>query len=183
MSGEADLVARARDGDRGAFEELVRESFGPLVRFCGSLARHEDRALDLAQEALLRALRGISGFRGGATFRTWVMTIARNLYLNERMRRGPAREGRGREGAGAGAIEERPDRRGEDPGDAAARRELEERLERAIELLPEEQRVALLHCDREGLSYREIADIMETPLGTVMSRIHYARKKLREVLT
>lgn len=170
-----ELLEMARGGDRGAFEALVRAAFPALVRFCGSLAREEGRALDLAQETVLRALSAVRSFRGEARFQTWLMTIARNVWLNERARHWVKRE------RGDDALDRRPGG-GEDPVERAARRELEERLEAAVEALPEDQRLALLLCDRDGLSYKEIAEVMGSPLGTVMSRIHYARKKLREAL-
>lgn len=170
-----ELIERARGGDRGAFEALVGSAFPALVRFCGSLAREEGRALDLAQETALRALGGIRSFRGESRFTTWLMTIARNVWLNERARHWVKRE------RGDDALDARPGR-ADGPLEIAAGRELEERLAEAVAALPEDQRTALLLCDRDGLSYREIAEVMGCPLGTVMSRIHYARKRLREAL-
>jgi RNA polymerase sigma-70 factor (ECF subfamily) len=172
---EAGLVRRARLGDRDAFEALVRDTFESLFRFCVSLAGH-DRAMDLAQEAVLKALRAISRFRGEARFRSWLLTIARNTHLNEigRMRHR-------RERAMTDGLDERPAQT-RSPEEIVSLREIHSRIEHAVAALPEAQRTALVLCDREGYSYKEIAEVMGTPIGTVMSRIHYARNKLRKTL-
>ena len=170
-----ELVERARDGDREAFEALVRSSFPSLLRFCGSLAHDEQRALDLAQETVLRALTAIRSFRAESRFTTWLMTIARNVWLNERARHYVRRE----------KSDEELDRRAgraESPVEIAAGRELEARLEEAVAALPEDQRLALLLCDRDGLSYKQISEVMGCPLGTVMSRLHRGRRLLKSKL-
>ncbi|GIW72766.1 MAG: RNA polymerase sigma factor RpoE [Planctomycetota bacterium] len=174
-AAEAALLARARQGDREAFEALVRGLWPALVRFCHGLAGR-DRGLDLAQEALLRALRGIRSFRGEASFRSWVFRIARNAWINERA----LLRSRTERSAGETVLDRAAAT--ESPSAAEERRELVAEIERALAQLPEEQRTALLLCDREGLSYKEIAEAMGTPIGTVMSRIHYARTKLRRML-
>ncbi|RME75164.1 MAG: sigma-70 family RNA polymerase sigma factor [Planctomycetota bacterium] len=168
-------VERARNGDREAFEHLCREAYPALLHYARSLAG-PDRAPDLAQEALLRALRSIDRFRGEARFRSWLLRIARNVWLNER-----ALLRSKRERSGSQQVEERAGAH-VDPAARLEREELVAALEREIATLPAAQREALLLCDREGLSYKEIAQVMGCPIGTVMSRIHYARTRLRRRL-
>jgi RNA polymerase sigma-70 factor (ECF subfamily) len=172
---EAAWLARAREGDRVAFEELVKEAFPPLVRFCGSIAGR-GQAMDLAQETVLKALRAVARFRGEARFRSWLFTIARNTWIKQRQ----LKRNRMEHAAGE-MMDDRPARHTA-PEAGLVREELRAALDRAIATLPESQRTALLLCDREELSYKEIAEVMGTPVGTVMSRIYYARGKLREQL-
>jgi len=181
---EAGLLARARAGDRGAFEALTRAAFPALVGFCGTLERDPERALDLAQEALVKALQAIAAFRGEASFATWVRRIARNLFLNERSR---ARTRRERTGGDPEALDRNPASGAplapaEEPSAQALRGERAARVHDALAKLPEEQRTAVTLCDRDGLAYKEIAALMEAPIGTVMWRIHQGRKRLRELL-
>jgi RNA polymerase sigma-70 factor (ECF subfamily) len=173
---EAELVRRARAGDREAFEALVRDAFPALVRFTNDLAGR-DRGPDLAQEALLRALRAMGRFRGEAKFRSWLLRIARNAWFNERALLRSKKE----RSAGETLLEGRAGEE-RDPTARLQQEELLAHVERELGTLPEEQRTAMLLCDREGMSYKEIAEVMGTPVGTVMSRIHYARSKLRQRL-
>lgn len=177
-AGETQLVGRARAGDRVAFEALATAAFPALVRLCGSLEGDRERALDLAQEALCRALAAIAEFRGEASFATWVRKIARNLFLKDRARAARRRE----RGAEPEALDAHASKVEEDPAARAARVERAGRVRAALETLPDEQRTALILCDRDGASYKEIAGVMGCPLGTVMWRIHAARKRLRAAL-
>ncbi len=170
---DAELVRRAAQGDERAFSDLVRryQRAAYLVAF-GVTRRHAD-AEDVAQEAFLVALERIEECRDPARFAGWFTTIvknrARNLLRREQLREGepiPFHAPSGEAG---------PDRQAE-------RAELRGRLTDAVgKLSPLQREVVLLH-DLEGWKHREIAERLEMPSGTVRSHLHFARKRLRELL-
>lgn len=172
---ESELVARAQGGDSEAFDALVKDCFPVLLRFCATLGGR-DAAADVAQDAIVQAIRHLKSFRGQARFRSWLCRIARNSYLNE-----VGRARYKRERAGSDMLD---DQIGDSPTPSAGieQTELRVHLERALAQLPEDQRLPLLLCDQDGLGYADIAHVLDIPMGTVMSRIHYARKKMREKL-
>jgi RNA polymerase sigma-70 factor, ECF subfamily len=152
-----------------------------LYRLAYHLAGNADEAEDLTQETYLRAYRGFAGFRGGDV-RAWLFTILRHVFLDEcrRRRRMPVTEpadddafARTTQDAGTWAPSAEAEALRRLPSDA---------VERAFAVLPPDWRLVVLLADVEELSYREIAEIMEIPLGTVMSRLHRAHKRLQERL-
>jgi RNA polymerase sigma-70 factor, ECF subfamily len=154
---------------------------GALYRLAYHLAGNADEAEDLTQETYLRAYRGFAGFRGGDV-RAWLFTILRHVFLDEcrRRRRMPVTESaddaafaRTTQDAGASAPSAEAEALRRLPSDA---------IERAFAVLPPDWRLVVLLADVEELSYREIAEIMEIPLGTVMSRLHRAHRRLQERL-
>jgi RNA polymerase sigma-70 factor, ECF subfamily len=170
------LVARLRRGDRGAFEELViayqHRVFGVALRMLGNRAEAED----IAQETFLRAHRALPEFRGDARLHTWLYAIASRLCLN-RLASADRRLVRGDDAALAAAATDEPT--------AAARverAELDAAVREAIAALPEERRIVVVLRDLEGLSYEEIAEVLELELGTVRSRLHRARMDLKAKL-
>ena len=172
----AEFVSRLRAGDRRAFEELVRTQqhrvYGLALRMLGNAAE----AQDVAQEAFLRAHRGLADFRGDARLSTWLYQIVSRLCLN-RLAGSERRLARHGEEALAQVPDARPG-----PDQALERGELEEALHRAIAELPEERRIVVVLRDVEGLAYEEIAEVLELPVGTVRSRLHRARLDLKEKL-
>lgn len=174
---EGALLERARAGDPDAFASLVEAHREAIYRAAYHVVRDEEEALDVLQEALLAAYRNLSGFRGEASFRTWARRIAVNRALN-RLRRRKARP--------AGALpntELLVDSRSEAPIRGLERAELQAAVRVAIDSLPPDQALALRLHDIEGMTYAEVAAATEVPPGTVMSRIHYARRKLRDKLS
>ncbi len=167
---ELTLVLRASRGDRESFAELVRRHQGKvralLLRLCG------DRSLadDLAQEVFLRAYRGLVGFEGRSSFGTWVYRISYNVYLNYRART-----------RSYAALPEDYDARAAAPDDAlsAPRSDLRRDLEAAIVELPERYRAVIVLYYLQEVSYPEIAEILELPLGTVKTHLHRAKRMLR----
>jgi RNA polymerase sigma-70 factor (ECF subfamily) len=167
---ELPLVLRAGRGDRVAFAELVRRHQGKvralLLRLCG------DRSLadDLAQEVFLRAYRGLLGFEGRSSFGTWVYRISYNVYLNHRTRT-----------RSYAALPEDYDARAAAPDDAlsAPRADLRRDLQAAIGELPERYRAVIVLYYLQEVSYPEIAEILELPLGTVKTHLHRAKRMLR----
>lgn len=170
------FLDRLRAGEASAFEELVttyqHRVFGVALRMLGSAAE----AQDVAQEAFLRAHRGLGEFRGDAKLSTWLYAITSRLCLN-RLASGERRLVRHGEETLLRLSD--PGRR---PDAALERSELESALARAIAELPEERRIVVVLRDIEGLAYEEIAQALDVELGTVRSRLHRARADLKEKL-
>jgi RNA polymerase sigma-70 factor, ECF subfamily len=166
---EAALVRAARDGDRGAFMQLVRLHQAGVRAFAHGLLGDRVLAEDIAQEAFLRAWRGLATFRGDAAFATWLYTITRRVALDEvrrpALRTVPVQE--------AAAL---ADRRAADP---VARGD----LERALGALEPAQREAFLLVVVLGLSYQEVGGMIGCPAGTVASRVFRARTRLAAALS
>jgi RNA polymerase sigma-70 factor (ECF subfamily) len=170
------FLDRLRAGEAPAFEELVmmyqHRVFGVALRMLGNRAEAED----VAQEAFVRAHRALGDFRGDAKLSTWLYAITSRLCLN-RLASGERRLTR----HGEDALLRLSDA-GPRPDAALERRELETALGRAIAELPEDRRIVVVLRDLEGLSYEEIAQVLELELGTVRSRLHRARADLKEKL-
>jgi RNA polymerase sigma-70 factor, ECF subfamily len=139
----------------------------------------------VAQEAFIRAYQALPSFRGQSAFYTWLYRIVMNVATDRARSRGA----QGRAFGTERVPEEDWDRvlpddnpGDEAPDDAAARREQRQKIVQALDTLPEHHRKIVMLSDLEGLSYREIADTLEIPMGTVMSRLHNARKRLRDAL-
>ncbi|MBM3695689.1 MAG: sigma-70 family RNA polymerase sigma factor [Actinobacteria bacterium] len=171
--------------DPARFEDDVLPLLPQLYPAALRLTRHPADAEDLLQETLLRAFRGYGGFKAGTNLRAWLYRILTNTYINRyrRQSRQPTE-------VELGELEDLYlyRRLGQESG--AARSAEEEALERfvdedikaAVESLPEVFRLPVLLADVEGFSYKEIARIMEVPIGTVMSRLHRGRKALEKAL-
>ena len=176
------LVERCRSGDVTAFEPLVQKYRQRVYRLAFNVLRDAEEAWDVAQEAFIRAWEGLPSFRRQSAFYTWLFRITMNV-ASDRARQ---RAARGRAFGTERVDEEQWDRDLVDPGEApdarAARAEERRRIERALDALPEHHRAIIMLSDLEGLSYREIAEVLRIPMGTVMSRLHHARKRLRAVL-
>jgi len=179
------LVERCRAGDLTAFEPLVEKYRQRVWRLAFQVLRDREEALDVAQESFVRAYQALGTFRGDSAFYTWLFRITMNLS-QDRVRQ---RAARGRAFGTERVPEEEWERTlVDDPGgpeapDAAAQRsEKRERITAALAKLPENYRAIITLSDLEGLSYREIAEVLRIPMGTVMSRLHNARKRLRDLL-
>ncbi len=178
---DQELVARWKAGDPGAFEELVRRHEGRVFRFLVRMLGDPAEAEDVAQETFLNLHRHGTRFRGEARFSTFVYRVAANGALNRRrgLGRMGARHRRLAERQAAGDdLPEGP----RDPESAAAGAQLGRLVQGALVELPERLRLPLVLYDIEGLGYAEIARATGAPEGTVKSRIHRARKLLRERL-
>mgnify|MGYP001765748266 CR=1 FL=1 len=170
---ELSLIEQARQGDRSAFGELVRRHYDNVInivyRFCGDTQLAEDAA----QEAFLRAWVNLPSFEPRSSLRNWLYRIAVNAALDV-LRRKP--EGSVEEEA-AMVTDQAPG-----PEEALLRKEQAELLQQAMRALPEASRSVLVLREYGELSYQEIAGVLDIPIGTVMSRLNYARNRLREVL-
>jgi RNA polymerase sigma-70 factor (ECF subfamily) len=176
---DAELVARSKAGDTEAFGELVRRYQKPVFRIVLRMVKSPDDADDLTQDTFVRAHRGLRTFKEEFDFHPWLYRIAVNQainFLNKRKRQAAV----DLEDVPELDIKSGPEP--ESPLQSASRQEVLKRLDAALERLPEEQRTVFLLRVQEGLSYEEIAETMETPKGTVMSRLARARMALRKYM-
>ena len=177
---EQRLIHQAARGEAAAFEQLMRQHEGRMYAVALRMCGNREDAQDCLQEAMLRVYRAMSGFKGQSSFSTWVYRITMNTCLDE-LRRGKRRK--------ASSLDERIDAGWapvddmDTPEHHAMRSEQRRALERAIQELPEDMRSAVVLRDIQGCSYDEIADILDTNVGTIKSRISRARSRLREILS
>ena len=176
------LVERVRGGDVAAFEPLVEKYRQRVYRLAYNVLRNQEDALDVAQEAFIKAYQALPAFRGQSAFYTWLFRIAMNVAHDKARQRGAAGRAFGTERVTEEEWERTMPDPGEEPDAAAAGAEQRARITRALDALPQHHRAIIMLSDLEGLSYREIADVLNIPMGTVMSRLHNARKRLRVVL-
>jgi len=178
---DAALVARWQSGDPRAFEQLVRRHERSVFRLLYRMLGSREEAEDAAQEAFLSLHRHGRRFRREARFSTFLYRVAANAALNRRRSLGRSRA-RERElaarQAGGSDLPSSP----RDPEDAARGSETQARVQQALLELPGELRMAVVLYDIEGQSYKDIAEILGIPEGTVKSRIHRARQGLRDLL-
>ncbi|MGD2055824.1 MAG: RNA polymerase sigma factor RpoE [Gammaproteobacteria bacterium] len=170
------LVEKVRQGDKTAFDILVLKYQNKIIKLINRYIHDPDEAMDVAQEAFLKAYRAINRFRGDSAFYTWLYRIAINTAKNHLVasgRRPPggdidAQEAEQYEGA-AGLKEY------DTPEHLILKNEIQTTIARAIDELPDDLRTAITLRELEGMSYEEIAQTMECPIGTVRSRIFRAR--------
>ena len=169
------LIQRFLDGEKAAFERLVERYYRRIDRLAQQVVGHPMAAEDITQEAFLRAYRAISRFRGEASFYSWLYRITLNLCLNY-LRRQPKASS-----VAADAPTAQSDVSA-DPSALLEDRERERLVRGAIDALPPHYRVVVVLRDLEGLSYQEIANVLSIPVGTVKSRINFAKRLLKEKL-
>lgn len=180
-NSDAMLVERARAGDQRAFELLVIKYQRRIERLIGRMVRDVDLVEDIAQETFIRAYRALHQFRGDAQFYTWLYRIAVNtakrfllkLKNDPAVFQGALQSNQEEDETFQRKSEPSTD---ETPESVLAAKEIGEAVNAALEALPNDLRQALTLREIEGLSYEEIADVMNCPLGTVRSRIFRARE-------
>ncbi|WP_193211857.1 sigma-70 family RNA polymerase sigma factor [Luteolibacter marinus] len=180
------LVLRAQAGDMRAYDELVTRHRGRIYAMIRNMVKNETDAWDLSQEAFIKAWRALPRFEAKARFSTWMYRIAHNTVYDFTRRRRP--EGGDeindelftRDRIDPAAVATPSESRS--PDQALAGDELRGKIEAALEKLSPEHREAVILKDVQGLAYKEIAEVMECSLGTVMSRLFYARQKLQSLL-
>jgi RNA polymerase sigma-70 factor, ECF subfamily len=183
------LLERVRGGDRDAYRVLVEQYQKRVYNLAYSLVKNREDAADIAQDAFVKAYRSLEGFKGDASFYTWIYRITNNLCIDFLRKAGPAAKVEYSDDlpddpsaealAGVGVLSSRL---GTNPQRSALRRELAEKMEEALAQLPEKHRSILVLREVEGLSYEELAQALEIPKGTVMSRLFHARTKMQEIL-
>lgn len=178
---EAALIERVRRGDRGAFGELVERYMRRAYHVALGLVGSPEDALDLSQDAFVRAFAARRSLEAGRPFYPWYYQILRRLCFNFLRDRALHRDKlRGETPWLVAAAEHREDR--ERPDRAAERSALRRRLQAAVDALPEHEREVFVLRELEGLRYREIAELAGIPQGTVMSRLYSARRRLAHEL-
>ena len=186
---EVQLIARSQLGDVDAFNQLVlyyqQSTYGVIFRMLGD----RDAAADVTQDVFIAAFRGIQSFRGGSSFRAWLMRIASNAACDywRRTQRHPTESldiDADDDDTHAASILNSAVAMGQEvnPEEYLLNRELQELIQRGLQQLPLDQRVAVVLCDIQGLSYEEIAATTQVTMGTVRSRIARGRARLRSYL-
>jgi len=177
------LVRNAQKGDMLAFEELVKRHRDKLYARAFSMVRNEDEAVDLSQEAWVKGWQRLKQFQGEASFLTWMTRIVINLCLDQLRKlkrlRSESIEQMDEE---TGGVERHMPVVNVNPTEGLERGELRERIDRALNQLSYAHRTVLILHEFEGLEYKEVAKRMECSIGTVMSRLFYARRKMAGLL-
>jgi RNA polymerase sigma-70 factor (ECF subfamily) len=182
------LMIRFQRGDRAAFAVLVRRHQSPLYNFALRHLRAPQVAEDVVQDAFVRVVQSAAEFKHEARFTTWVYTITRNLCIDQLRKRALRKhpsldQGKpGEEGDGPTLGEQTADVRASVEREATGA-ELKERIAKAVEALPEEQREVFLMREVANLPFKEIAEVTGVPENTVKSRMRYALERLQQALS
>lgn len=185
--GDWELVQRSRAGDRDAFRVLVERYQRKVAALALGMLRNREDALDVVQDTFAKAWQSLDKFKGDSSFYTWVYRIAVNLCIDQQRRDAkmpqvpsgpPDGEDGPEEELPAAVLGDEP----EDPFRRARDAELARGIQQAISELTPEHRAVILLREVDGLSYEEISQALDCPKGTVMSRLHYARRQLQERL-
>ncbi len=177
------LIVLVKQGDKKAFDELVIKYQQRIIQLVARYVRDRSEAQDVAQEAFIKAYKALPNFRGDSAFYTWLYRIAVNTaknYLVSRARRSSDHEVEASDAEnfeGAFRLKE-----ADTPEHLLLSEEIRETIQRAIEGLPEELKRAIRYRELDGMSYEEIAQKMECPVGTVRSRIFRAREAVDKIL-
>lgn len=178
---DGDWISRAQRGDKAAFGVLVDRHYERVYALAFGVLHEREAARDTTQEVFLKVFREIGKFEGRAKFKTWLHRVAVNAALDLARKRRPEES--------LDRTEEDDDRlrltireKGLGPRELASRREQLEMVEEALPKLSPDHRAVLHLREWEGLSYEEIAETLGIEMGTVMSRLFYARKRLEEIL-
>ena len=182
---EAGLMTELRSGSQPAFDWLVTHYHRPVFGLVAGILYDPSEAADVTQEVFLRAFRGINGFREGSSLKTWLYRIAVRQALNHRrwswrhLRQQSSMDAAQDENGGHAIEFQAP---GASPFDELASREVQQAVQRALLKVAQNFRMAVILRDLEGMSYEEIAEVLEVSVGTVKSRILRGRRALRELL-
>ncbi len=184
---DGELVERARKGDRDAFRELVERYQRKIATLALGMLRNREDALDVVQETFTKAFQSLDRFKGDAGFYTWTYRIAVNLCIDHQRREAkmplatPDPHESGDRAVDPVALLVDGAEQG-DPFQRTLDSEIAHKLSAAIAELTPEHRAVILLREVDGLSYEEISRVLDCPKGTVMSRLHYARRQLQERL-
>lgn len=178
-----ELVDAVKNGDAAAFNVIVQRYESKVIGVLFGMMHNPEDARDVAQDVFLKAYRSIDKFRGDSKLYTWLYRITVNMaidFIRKKQKRHKVEyhdEMKVKEEEQGAVPVDKPG-----PSDTLQSRELYERLRQIVDTLPEEQKKAFMLREMEDLSYQEIAEVMQCSAGTVMSRLFYARKKIRDQL-
>jgi RNA polymerase sigma-70 factor (ECF subfamily) len=183
LADEHDLVRKSRAGDTSAFDRLITLHRDRVHMIANHILRNNEDALDVAQDTFLRAWKNLARFDGSAPFGSWISRIATNASIDliRRRQAHPQSEFEAAPMAIDAASRTTPSQPPK-PGESIDRSEIRERFQLALGTLSPEHRAVIVLKEIEDLSYQEIADSVGCSIGTVMSRLFYARKKLQTEL-
>jgi RNA polymerase sigma-70 factor (ECF subfamily) len=172
-------VLRVQQGDKSAFDFLVIKYQHKIIQLVNRYVKDPSEAQDVAQEAFIKAYRALGNFRGDSAFYTWLYRIAINTAKNYLVSRSRRSSDYHVDIQDAEALENAPQLQGmETPERLLLNQEIIDTIKTAIDKLPEEMRTAIMLREFEGMSYEEIAEAMDCPVGTVRSRIFRAREAI-----
>jgi len=175
---ETELISKCQKGDQGALKEIFDKYHKKVYRISYGVVRQREEALDIVQEVFIKLFRSIRNFKGRSQFYTYLYRMTMNTAIDHARKTGKQFFSSLDE---EGSFEP-PDELERGPERVLLQKELEERVKWAMSKLPPEQKAALIFRDVEGLSYQEMAEAMGCSIGTVMSRLHYGRKRIQELL-
>lgn len=181
------LVDRAKAGDQEAFRQLFDAHHQRAYAVAMGVVKNTEDAFDVVQEAFIKVHRHLDSFQGGAAFYTWLYRIVMNLSIDHLRKKQRAR---------TESYEDRIDRmesqpaenahmpglRAEDPDESLGNKELSVKIQQALSTLPEHHRAVIVLREVEGMSYEEMAEALQVPKGTIMSRLFHARRKMQDEL-
>lgn len=181
------LVRRAQAGDQQAFAQLVERYQRKAFAVALGLVKDREEAMDVAQEAFVKVYKYLDHFKGDSSFYTWLYRITVNICIDRRRRKGadPGEQVEFDEAVrqeSEGELGVLGTRLGSNPQKAAMRAELAEKIQEALEQIPEKHRAILLLREVDGMSYEDLAKTLKIRKGTVMSRLFHARKKMQSLL-
>jgi RNA polymerase sigma-70 factor (ECF subfamily) len=172
------MISRCQQGDQGALKEIFDKYHKRVYRIAYGVVGQREEALDIVQEVFIKLFRSIKNFKGRSHFYTYLYRMVMNTAIDHARKAGKQFiSSLDEEGSfePSDNVETGPER-------VLLQKELEERVKLAMDKLPAEQKAALIFRDVEGLSYQEMAEAMGCSIGTVMSRLHYGRKRIQELL-
>jgi RNA polymerase sigma-70 factor (ECF subfamily) len=175
---ETELISRCQQGDQEALKEIFDKYHKKVYRIAYGVVRQKEESLDIVQEVFVKLFRSIKNFKGKSHFYTYLYRMVMNTAIDHTRKTGKQMiSSLDEEGSPEPVddVEKGPER-------ILLQKELEERVKWAMDKLPAEQRAALIFREVEGLSYQEMAEAMGCSIGTVMSRLHYGRKRTQELL-
>ncbi len=178
------LIERSQKGERDAFDTLMRKHERRAYQYAFRLTGNAEVACDVVADAFIRVYNALPNFKGQSAFTTWLYRILTNCYLDQRKRERarPAVSLEATLTTEEGDLERQIEDPGASPLEAAERGERERRVEKAVAELPEYQQAMIVMYHGEMLSYEEIAEALDLPIGTVKSRLNRARLSLRDRL-
>src|SRR5512136_2602145 len=172
------MISRCQQGDQEALKEIFDKYNKKVYRIAYGVVRQREEALDVVQEVFIKLFRSIKNFKGRSNFYTYLYRMVMNTAIDHKRKAGKQFMS-SLDVEGSFEPSDEPEK---GPEKLLLQKELEERVKLAMEKLPAEQKVALIFRDVEGLSYQEMAEAMGCSIGTVMSRLHYGRKRMQESL-